>query len=267
MKSLIYLACVLMLSGCSTSRSDMKLIGSGSGDSFRVLTYNIHHGEGTDKVIDLERIAAVIRSADADVASLQEVDKGVERTGGVDQPSVLAELTGMRVIFEKNITFQGGEYGNAVLTRLPVLHYENHKLPQSRPGEQRGMLEVHVMHGGEPLVFFATHFDYHGDDTERLASADLLRGLVEGLATKRIVVAGDLNTTPGSRVMAKLDAFLKDSYRPRGGPGYTFPAGEPDRRIDYVLSHPGFGFRVVSCEVIDEAVASDHRPVMVEFER
>ncbi len=267
MKSLIYLACVLWLSGCCTSRSDINLIGSGSGDSLRVLTYNIHHGAGTDGVFDLERIAAVVRASDADMVALQEVDKGVERTGGINQPSVLAELTGMRAIFEKNIEYQGGEYGNAVLTRLPVLHYENHKLPQSRPGEQRGMLEVHVMHGGQPLVFFATHFDYHSDDTERLASADMLRGLVEGLATNRIVVAGDLNTTPGSKVMSKLNTFLKDSYTPSGGPGYTFPAGEPDRRIDYVLSHPASGYRVLSCEVIEEAVASDHRPMVVEFGR
>ena len=231
----------------------------------RVLTYNIHHGQGVDGVIDLERIAAVIREADADLVALQEVDKGVKRTDGVDQPAVLAELTGMRVIFEKNIAFQGGEYGNAVLTRLPVLKYENHYLPQSRPGEQRGMLEVHVTHAGRPLVFFATHFDYHPDDRERLASADMLRGLVEALDEDHVVVAGDLNTTPGSAVMDKMTAFLSDAHTPADAPGYTFPADKPDRRIDYVLSHPGSGLRVVSSEVIDEAVASDHRPLLAVF--
>lgn len=267
MKSFIYLVCVLMLSGCCASPADIRLIGDGSVDSLRVLTYNIHHGEGMDGVIDLERIAAVILGSDADLVALQEVDKGVKRTDGVDQPAVLAELTGMRVIFEKNIAYQGGEYGNAVLTRLPVLRYENHKLPQSRPGEQRGMLEVHVMHGGRPMVFFATHFDYHPDDGERLDSAEMLRGLVEKLGVTRVVVAGDLNTTPGSAVMGKMDAFLTDSYGPGDGPGYTFPADEPDRRIDYVMSHPESGLRVVSCEVLDEAVASDHRPMVVEFGR
>jgi len=265
MRTLISLLVWLLLTACNSPHPDRSgELEASSG--LRVLTYNIHHGAGTDGVIDLERIAAVIRAADADLVALQEVDRGVERTGRVDQPTELAALTGMRVIFEKNITYQGGDYGNAVLTRLPVLKHTNHYLPQTRPGEQRGMLEVHVIKAGRPMVFFATHFDYHADDTERLASADMLRGLVEGLANKQVVVAGDLNTTPGSAVMGKLESFLQDSHRPEDGSGYTYPAGEPDRRIDYVLSHPESGYKVVSCRVMDEAVASDHRPLLVEFE-
>ena len=52
----------------------------------RVLSYNIHHGEGLDGRIDLERIASVIRASEADLVALQEVDQSTERSGGVDQP-------------------------------------------------------------------------------------------------------------------------------------------------------------------------------------
>ncbi len=86
----------------------------------RVLSYNIHHGAGIDGRLDLERIARVIQSARPDVVALQEVDRGVARSKRIDEPAELARLTGLRAIFERNITYQGGDYGNAVLTGLPV---------------------------------------------------------------------------------------------------------------------------------------------------
>jgi endonuclease/exonuclease/phosphatase family metal-dependent hydrolase len=253
---------VSVISGCAIDDSDRP------APTLRILSYNIHHGEGMDGMIDLERIAAVIKASGSDLVALQEVDKGVKRTDRVDQPSVLAELTGMHVVFEKNINYQGGEYGNAVLSRFPVKRYENHPLPQSIPGEQRGLLEVHVEAEGRAVVFFATHFDYHEDNGERLASADMLRGLVENQRGKAVVVAGDLNARPDSRVIEKVDAYLDDTHSttPQADPGYTFPANEPDRRIDYILYTPGSDLSAVQSRVIDEAVASDHRPLLVVFE-
>lgn len=253
-----------VLPGCATGGSDQPTL------TLRVLTYNIHHGEGMDGTIDLERIADVIKASEADLVALQEVDKGVKRTDRVDQPAVLAELTGMHVVFEKNINYQGGEYGNAVLSRLPVEQFENHALPQSIPGEQRGLLEVHVQAAGRAVVFFATHFDYHEDDGERLASADMLRERVEQQQGKTVIVAGDLNVSPDSRVMEKVTAFLSDTYNPDAAPGpdpgFTFPADEPDRRIDYILHTPQKDLHVVECRVIEEPVASDHRPLLAVFE-
>lgn len=166
----------------------------------RVLTYNIHHGEGMDGRVDLERIAGVIRQADADLVALQEVDRGVERTARVDQPAQLAALTGMQAVFERNIEYQGGDYGNAVLTRLPIIRHQNHFLPPSLPKEQRGMLEVHVSVSGRALIFLATHFDYHPDDGERLASAKVVREFVDGHPGLPVILAGDLNARPDSAV-------------------------------------------------------------------
>ncbi len=87
----------------------------------RVLCYNIHHGEGIDRELDLQRIARVIQSVSPDVVALQEVDRKTARTGRVDQPAELARLLKMTVVFEKNIDFQGGQYGNAVLSKWPVV--------------------------------------------------------------------------------------------------------------------------------------------------
>jgi len=231
--------------------------------AFRVLTFNIHHGEGMDGQVDLDRIAQVIRQTEAVLVALQEVDRGVERTNQVDQPAKLAELTGMRAIFEKNIDYQGGEYGNVVLSRFPVEFHENHYLPKSPSNEQRGVLEVHLQVAGGKLVFFATHFDHQADDGERMASVATLRQLVERHRGIPIIVAGDLNASPGGRAMLAVTAFLRLAA---DGSGFTYPADDPVRRIDYVLHNRHPRLRCITGRVIPELVASDHRPVLAVFE-
>jgi len=114
--------------------------GSGDAPRLRVLSYNIHHGEGVDHKLDLQRIAGVIKSVNPDLVALQEVDKGTQRANRVDQPVELARLTGMKVVFGGNIRYEGGDYGNAVLSRLPIKRHKNHLLPLFDDGElpQRG---------------------------------------------------------------------------------------------------------------------------------
>ncbi|MDA0378473.1 MAG: endonuclease/exonuclease/phosphatase family protein, partial [Bacteroidetes bacterium] len=82
-----------------------------------------------DEIIDLERIAALIRKVDPDVVTLQEVDSVVTRTGGVDQAAELGRMTGMRPFFGRFMAYQGGAYGMAVLSRLPVRSWTNVRLP------------------------------------------------------------------------------------------------------------------------------------------
>lgn len=86
----------------------------------RVLTYNIHHGEGLDGKVDLGRIAQVIQQAAPDVVALQEVDLGTERTGRVDQAAELGRLTGLHAVFGKAFDYSGGRYGAALLSRWSI---------------------------------------------------------------------------------------------------------------------------------------------------
>ena len=79
--------------------------------ALRVLSYNLHHGEGDDGKLDLPRLAAVITASGADLVALQEVDQKTTRTGGVDQAAELARLTGLRFRYGKALDYQGGAYG------------------------------------------------------------------------------------------------------------------------------------------------------------
>ncbi len=257
----------LALVGCaypaetSPSQSDHP-----ARSTLRVLTYNIHHGEGLDGRLDLQRIAEAINRVNPDLVALQEVDRGTKRSGQADEPAILADLTGMQVVFEKNIDYDGGDYGNAVLSRWPINDHVNHPLPSYYDGEQRGLLEVHIQWQDRPITFFATHFDHRPDDAERLASVDFLRQQILKQSSNFIVVAGDLNATPDSRVMENLRGFLVDTYDPSDDPGVTFPADQPDRCIDYILHVPDTGLKCIESRVLEEPVASDHRPYMAVVE-
>lgn len=234
--------------------------------SLRVLSYNIHHGEGTDGKLDLERIAGVIRSAEPDVVALQEVDQKVQRTGGVDQPAELARLTGMQVVFGPNIPLQGGHYGNAVLSRFPLGEQKNHRLPNLEMGEQRGVMQVEIQVPSleQPLVFLATHLDHRRDDRERRESATMINELSRQLNDRTLFLAGDLNAMPDSPVLAE---FAKVWKRSNDAAVETSPAGKPTRQIDYVLNRASDPWRPVETKVLDEPSASDHRPILAVFEK
>jgi endonuclease/exonuclease/phosphatase family metal-dependent hydrolase len=224
-----------------------------------VAAYNIKHGLGLDGVVDLERIADVLRPLDADVITLQEIDNGVERTGGVDQARRLGALLEMEAHFGDFMPYQGGEYGMAVLTRLPVLSVTNVRLPDG--DEPRTALEVVVAVGreGRPVSVVGIHF--YRTPEERRAQADSLTSYF-GDVGRPVVLAGDFNSQRGDLVLRSLAAsgwFVVD----KDDQVDTFPADAPEREIDFVMLRPAGAFEVVEHRVIGETVASDHRPLLV----
>jgi endonuclease/exonuclease/phosphatase family metal-dependent hydrolase len=233
--------------------------------TFRAMTYNIHHGEGADGRLDVERIAAVIRDERADLVALQEVDKGVERTNRRDLPAELAALTGMTCLFRSNYPFQGGEYGNAILTRFPVKRWTNTLLRMLRPGEQRGVLHAVVDAGGRDLLFLATHIDHRPDDAERLANVEQFREVLAEYGKMPALFGGDFNDTPLSRTHAAMAATFDDAWAKAGdGVGFTIPSREPNKRIDFLWLSHGAPLRVIRAWV-PRSEASDHLPVVGEF--
>jgi len=227
--------------------------------TLRVAAYNIKHGLGMDSVIDLERVANVLRPLDADVITLQEMDTGVTRTQGVDQAHRLGELLGMEAFFGDFMPYQGGEYGMAVLSRLPVLGVTNVRLPDGE--EPRTALEVRVAVGPDSRPVSVVGIHFYMTPEERLAQADSLsRYFAE--VEHPVVLAGDFNSRRGDIVLGNLREhgwFVVD----KDGPIETFPSDVPAREIDFVMLRPGSAFEVVEHRVIAEAVASDHRPIFI----
>lgn len=231
----------------------------------RVLSYNIHHAEGIDGRLDLRRIAGTITAVAPDVVALQEVDRRTERTERVDQAAELARLTEMHVAFGGNLDYQGGKYGNAILSRFRIARQENHLLPSRDDGEPRGVLEVEIELPGleGPLLMLATHLDHRRNDLERRESAAAINHLVANRSAQPALLAGDLNDTPESATLKRLASEWS-----RAGERVlpTVPVDTPKRQIDYVLFRPENRWRVVDVRVLKERVASDHRAILAVLE-
>ena len=226
----------------------------------RVLSYNIHHGRGTDGEINLARTARAIRSVDPDLVALQEVDVETERSGGINQIVALAQRTGMAYVFGDNLDYQGGDYGNAILFDLPITSHENHLLPNLNGPPRRSALEAVVTVNGTSIGFLSAHLDYQ-DKENRLGEVRAINQLLEE-SDHPMILAGDINALFDTETLQLLElAWMNTVDKPH----FTFPAENPERQIDYVMGHPEERWEVKEVRVLDSN-ASDHRPLLVVLE-
>jgi endonuclease/exonuclease/phosphatase family metal-dependent hydrolase len=239
------------------------------------MTWNIHHGEGTDKKIDVDRIAQLIIEEKTDIVAIQEVDRGVERSKKIDIITKLADITGMTYAFGKTIDYQGGEYGNALLTRFPIFE-EHNVLFKSFPGtEQRGVLLLVLGVIGEEVIVANTHFDSQANDSLRVGAVGELKKILKGYSSRATILCGDFNDIPSSSVVTQLKEEYLDTWELAGTwEGFTFPADVPKKRIDFAFTNNSRGqdsttaavhLRPLSAHVV-KSLASDHLPLVVEFE-
>ena len=223
----------------------------------RILAYNIKHGRGNDGKVDLERTAAVIRQIAPDVVALQEVDAGVERSGNVDEARELAKLTGLEHhAFGKFFDYQGGAYGMAILSRFPLRDVTNLRLP---PGAEPRTSLVATVAAATPFRLANVHF--YRTEQERLAQAKTLLEHLNAKPDLPTFVAGDFNSTPDSSV---LRLFGDWTIPDKGDDNLTFSSDKPRREIDFIMFRPETTFVVRNIDVINEPVASDHRPVALD---
>jgi endonuclease/exonuclease/phosphatase family metal-dependent hydrolase len=227
--------------------------------SLRILAYNIRHGEGVDSTINLKRVARLIRELDPDVVALQEIDSAVERSYVVDQATVLGQLAGMSAVFGSFFDYGGGRYGMAILSRHPILAHENHRLPDGLEPRTALAARLRPWPDGPEITVVGVHLYATAD--ERQAQAARIIELYGDSATP-VVLAGDFNSTPDSEVLDSLRAHF--TVPAKGEERFTFPAPAPEREIDFIMYRPAARFRVLSHQVVNEPLISDHRPVLLD---
>ncbi len=231
-----------------------------AASELNVLSYNIHHANPPSKTgfIDLEAIAGVIRESKADVVMLQEVDVHTRRSGDVDQAQVLGKRLGMHAYFVKAIDHDGGAYGVAILSKLPLENKKRIPLPldSQKPGEPRvlGTAEIQLKNG-QRVTVACTHLDAQKTSLSReLQAAALQKTLHEEKGT--LILAGDFNDVITSKTMALLrqDFRLTCQDCPP-----TIPVEKPEKTIDFILMKGPVA--VKQHRVIKETYASDHLPL------
>lgn len=223
----------------------------------RVLSYNIKRGLGMDEVTDITRAAAVINRLTPDVVALQEIDVGVERSGRIDQAKELARLTNMTGFFAEFMPYQGGQYGQMVLSKLPVIESRRIALPDGQE-EPRASAVMRVRAPFGELTIACVHF--YRTEADRLAQA---KTLIAELATRPepVLLVGDFNSRRGSVVMNLVEQTYANPAK-HGQPN-TIPASAPRAEIDFITYRPASAFTVTDYQVIAEPVVSDHLPVVM----
>jgi endonuclease/exonuclease/phosphatase family metal-dependent hydrolase len=225
--------------------------------SVKVMSYNIQGHAAARRPDHIPKIAEVIIAASPDVVGLQEVHCRT-RASVVDQAEHLAALTGYNLAFGRSCSIEGGDYGNAVLSRHEIKSTHVHALPGS--GEPRSLLQTDIVSSGVELSFFVTHLAAWG----RLLRVARLRQITElgdiiARGSLPHILCGDFNVPPGAEEMSLL--LSRGHLRICGEPGEaTFPMTR--QRLDYVMCDARWEF--VSSAVLRRG-PSDHWPFVVEL--
>lgn len=277
----VLLAALLTAPGTSTAATPVAP-ATPHPIELRVASYNIHAGAGEDGTFDLDRTAAAIRATGAEIVGLQEVDvHWGARSQWRDIATELARRLHMHARFAYIYSLEPpapGEprrdYGVAVLSKPPIIAFWNHEItrlstqdPNPVPEPAPGFAEALVRVRGVPVHVYVTHLDYRPDPSVReMQVDDTLNIMGEDGPHARQLLLGDFNAPPGAPELAPLWTRVTDAYGVAGDPpGYTYPAGAPVKRIDYVtVRHLG----VRAATVPDTALArtaSDHRPLVADL--
>lgn len=234
----------------------------------RVLSYNIHKCiGGVDRRYEPGRVVDVIRKLDTDVVMLQEVDAGVTRSRRDRQVELLGEELGLphRTWYPNVDVRGGGQYGNAVLSRYPIIESANIDLTL-RFKKRRSVLHsvIRVRHDGvdRTIHAFNMHLGLAGYERRRQLDKFLESDPFARLHHDTpIVVGGDLNDVYGS-----LGALLAPAgFRGIDRRPLTFPAWGPVRALDAIFVRGDMDFvRLTRCDSDLARRASDHRPLVAD---
>lgn len=243
----------------------------------RVVTLNIHKGLSTFNTrVVIHELREGLRALAPDIVFLQEVQGLNERHAlrytawpMAPQHEFLADA-GWQHAYGLNRVHQYGHYGNALLTRFPIVSSENADVSDHR-FEKRGMLHAVVKVPGwkRNLHCVCVHLSLH--ERGRRRQLDAIAGRLEQLVDSKmpIIVAGDFNDwrQRASRILEKSLGMTEVSAARGGGHLRTFPSLLPLFGLDRIYVR---GFHVLRAEVHAGApwsLLSDHLALSAELKR
>lgn len=233
--------------------ASLFILSAQAQNTLRLMTYNIKNANGMDDVRSFQRIANVINNASPDVVAVQEVDSMTHRSGQKYVLGEIAERTQMHAYFAPAIDYDGGKYGVGLLTKQAPIRLQTMPLPGREEARTLILAEF------EDYIYCCTHLSLTEED--RMESLKVLKTFADS-SKKPFFLAGDMNAEPESAFIKELQKEYQIISNPKQP---TFPAPEPKETIDYIasLKQNAAGFAVISARVLNEPVASDHRPLLV----
>lgn len=226
----------------------------------KLMSFNVQHGRNHNlagDVVDLPLMAKVIRDVSPLFVGLQEVY--------ADQPSILSAMTGGSACFGRATIDEGKDYGNAVISHLPVLSCETIPIPDPVKRRYKGYYETRCVMKlsidckGKPVTLLVSHFGLNPDEHENAVNTVIN---IASACGGPVILMGDLNMRPGEAPLQRLASQFADAAKILNHEEWTFPSHCPDRRIDYFWYRDAAPVSIQAYKV----VASDHLPLVAEFE-
>ncbi|MFT3747588.1 MAG: endonuclease/exonuclease/phosphatase family protein [Agriterribacter sp.] len=238
--------------------------------TIKILSYNIFHGEQAYKKGEpnIDSVAGLINKYKPDLAAFQEVDSATGRiekiyTTRIDFISELAKRTNMHGFFGKAMDYDGGGYGEGLLTNKPAKATVK-ILPTPKGGEPRALIYIdYPLPKKKKIVFAGTHL-CHQYEENRIAQVNEINKTFEKAKTP-VILCGDLNFSPDKEPYRILSTAWYDAAVVKGDPQLTFSADNPRVRIDYGWLKKGHTFKVLDVQVLPYSY-SDHKPVLITLE-
>jgi endonuclease/exonuclease/phosphatase family metal-dependent hydrolase len=226
-----------------------------------VMTYNLHNGFNTKGKLNIDEIAKVIENNRPDIVALQEVSRGWVVSGRLDMLAWLSYRLNMPYVFGPTAD---PLWGNAILSRYPIVAYSRENLPPPDLFIRRGFIVALIDLGNDQQIkVIATHFDHLEGDTDiRQLQAQTIIDFWGGL--DRTVLLGDLNAGPQSPEINKLSYSGLEDAGLRWKSTNTYPSNNPQERIDYIWTSLDLMANDVG---VLSSTASDHLPVVAVIYR
>jgi len=227
------------------------------------MTYNLHQGFDTKGYLGMEAFARVIEESDADIIALQEVSRGWFINGSVDMLTWLSQRLNMPYIYGP---VGDPLFGNAILSKYPILEYKNELLPKGDVPLQRGFIWANIDLGNnEELFMIATHL-HHVEEDNHIRKPQIEAIVDYWGGGDKTVILGDMNAEPRyPETQIYYNSGLLDTFIKAGtGNGFTYSSDNPDKRIDYIWISPDLA---ASDFLIPESTASDHLSVVITIDK
>jgi len=229
----------------------------------KIMTFNTQHCLNyIERKIDFRLMADTVVNSGAELIGLNEMRGKGENAEYDRQTEILSELTGIgHYYFAKAIDVPNmGPYGNALLSKIPIVSAETVPIPDPVPKEgfrsyeTRCVLKAKLENG---LTVLVTHFGLNPDEQE-----NAVKTVLSVLEDEKCVLMGDFNVEPDNEVLLPIRARMRDAAEKLSTPKLSFPSDEPKIKIDYIFTTPDV--EVVFAD-IPATVASDHRPHVAEI--
>ncbi len=245
--------------------------------SIKVLTVNIHKGlTFFNRKFILPELREAVRSVDADVVFLQEVtgsnEKHLEKFDHYPETphyEFLADSIWPQFAYGRNAVYTHGDHGNAVLSKFPIVRFENHDVSISGP-ERRGLLHCELQIPGRSVNVHAICVHLGLTESHRVQQIGKLCNLVRSSvpAHAPLIVAGDFNDwrQRACKLLAKGAALHEVFVQAHGKPARTFPARLPRLRLDRIYVRNAIGHAPVVLPNKPWSHLSDHAPLAAEIE-